>query len=172
MKLQIGRRQIIIISLLCCCLIAAIFILARMKSQSESDPYEMMEKIENALGDDYQKQSMTELAATITYGNEDGSNKIYYRILKTTYYEQDPGEVTGLNTNALGVLFPVDYMDSCEEMKIQNWDGALYKKGESAYLCWTYSPEVSYVLEYNPELIEDSEIIKMAESASSQNNKV
>ena len=56
-------------------------------------------------------------------------------------------------------------MDSCEEMKIQDWDAALYKKGESAYLCWTYSPEVTYVLEYNPEQLDDSEIIKMAESA-------
>ena len=50
-------------------------------------------------------------------------------------------------------------------MKIQDWDAALYKKGESAYLCWTYSPEVTYVLEYNPEQLDDSEIIKMAESA-------
>ena len=50
-------------------------------------------------------------------------------------------------------------------MKIQEWDGALYKKGQSAYLCWTYSPEISYVLEYNPDLMEDSEILKMAQSA-------
>ena len=50
-------------------------------------------------------------------------------------------------------------------MKIQDWDAALYKKDDVAFLCWTYSPEVSYVLEYNPNLIDDSEIIKMAESA-------
>lgn len=30
---------------------------------------------------------------------------------------------------------------------------------------WTDSPEVSYVLEYNPQTISDEEIIKMAESA-------
>lgn len=55
-------------------------------------------------------------------------------------------------------------MDSCEKMKIQEWDAALYKKEDKAYLCWTYSPEVTYVLEYNPNLIEDAEIIKTAES--------
>lgn len=49
-------------------------------------------------------------------------------------------------------------------MKIRDWDAALYKNDDVAYLCWTYSPEVTYVLEYNPYLIEDSEIIKMAES--------
>ena len=69
------------------------------------------------------------------------------------------------HTEALGVLFPVDSMDSCEKMMIQDWPGALYKKDDTAFLCWTYSPEVTYVLEYTPSKIDDSEIIKMAESA-------
>ena len=56
-------------------------------------------------------------------------------------------------------------MDSCEEMMIQDWPGALYKKDDTAFLCWTYSPEVTYVLEYTPSKIDDSEIIKMDESA-------
>lgn len=84
----------------------------------------------------------------------------------TTFYEGDPEEITGLHTEALGVLFPVDSMDSCEEMMIQDWPGALYKKDDTSFLCWTYSPEVTYVLEYTPSKIDDSEIIKMAESAT------
>ena len=84
---------------------------------------------------------------------------------QTTFYEGDPKEIRGLHTEALGVLFPVDSMDSCEEMMIQDWPGALYKKDDTAFLCWTYSPEVTYVLEYTPGKIDDSEIIKMAESA-------
>ena len=75
--------------------------------------------------------------------------------------------MTGLNTDALSTLFQIDYMDSCQEMKIKDWDAALYKKGESAYLCWTYSPGITLVLEYNPDQVEDSEIIKMAESVES-----
>ena len=122
-------------------------------------------KIEEALGDQYEKQSETTLAATLTHGNEDNESNVYYHILKTDYYEQDASEITGLNTVAFGVLFPVEFMDSCEEMKIKEWPAALYKKGEMAYLCWTYSPEISYVLEYKPSEIQDSEIIKMAESA-------
>ena len=84
---------------------------------------------------------------------------------QTTFYEGDPKEITGLHTETLGVLFPVDSMDSCEEMMIQDWPGALYKKDDTAFLCWTYSPEVTYVLEYTPSHLDDSEIIKMAESA-------
>lgn len=123
-------------------------------------------KIENAIGDDFKRQSMTKLTDTLEYVNiTNEENKIYFHTLKTTYCEAEPIEITGVNTNALNVLFPVDNMESCKIMKIQNWDAALYKKGETAYLCWTCSPELSYVLEYNPNLIDDSEIIKTAESA-------
>ena len=86
-------------------------------------------------------------------------------MLKTTYFEaSDPTAVTGLNTEALNVLFPVDMMDSCEEMMIQDWHGALYKKDDTAYLCFTCDPEVTYVLEYTPSKMSDANIIKMAES--------
>lgn len=120
---------------------------------------------EEVLGEDVKKVTKTELAATLTYGDQtDKDRTIYYRILKTTFYDGDPAEITGLHTEALGVLFPVDSMDSCEEMRIKDWYGALYKKDDKAFLCWTYSPEITYVLEYEPSKIDDSEIIKMAES--------
>ena len=90
---------------------------------------------------------------------------IYYRILKTTYYDANAYEaVNGLNTNALNVLFQVDRMDSCEEMMIQDWHGTLYKEDDRAFLCWTYAPEITYVLEDNPSKVPDSEIIKIAEN--------
>lgn len=150
--------------------VGAIFALAYQK-EKEMNPEEFLERFENTaeevLGEDIQQVSKTELVATLTYGHEtDKDNNIYYRILKTTYGEAgDPSSVTGLNTDALNVLFPVDMMDSCEEMMIQDWYGALYKKDDTAYLCWTYDPEVTYVLEYTPSKMIDSEIIKMAESA-------
>ena len=150
--------------------IALIIVAVRIQKEKEMDFGEFSERFEQAaeevLGEDVKKISKTELAATLTYGDKtDEDNNIYYHILKTTFYEGDPAEITGLHTEALGVLFPVDSMDSCEEMMIQDWYGALYKKDDTAYLCWTYSPEVTYVLEYTPSKIDDSEIIKMAESA-------
>lgn len=140
------------------------------QKEKEMDPEEFPKRFEQAaeeiLGEDIQQISKTELVATLTFGHET-DNKIYYIILKTTYGEAgDPSSVTGLNTDALNVLFPVDMMDSCEEMMIQDWHGALYKKDDTAFLCWTVDPEVSYVLEYTPSKMPDSEIIKMAESAT------
>ena len=136
----------------------------------ETDPQELLQRFEKAaeevLGEDIQRVSQTELVATLTYSHEtDRDNNIYYRVLKTTYFEAgDPESVAGLNTEALNALFPVDMMDSCEEMMIQDWHGALYKKDDTAYLCFTYDPEVTYVLEYTPSKMSDADIIKMAES--------
>ena len=82
----------------------------------------------------------------------------------------DPADVTGLNTDAIGALFEPESAESCREMKIQSWDGALYETSGHCYLCWTYSPEVSYVLEYNPDAVSEAEIIRMAESVKPSEN--
>lgn len=167
-----NKKKILLIVL--AVVIVAVGIIFALISQKEKkvDPEEFLEHFEQAaeevLGEDIHQVSKTELVATLTYGHEtDKDNNIYYRILKTTYGEAgDPSSVTGLNTDALNVLFSVDYMDSCEEIMIQDWHGALYKKDDTAYLCWTYDPEVTYVLEYTPSKMADSEVIKMAESAA------
>jgi hypothetical protein len=168
--MNMNKKKIALIILSVVIVSVGIIVAVRIQKEKEMDFGEFSERFEQAaeevLGEDVKKISKTELAATLTYGDKtDEDNNIYYHILKTTFYEGDPAEITGLHTEALGVLFPVDSMDSCEEMMIQDWYGALYKKDDTAYLCWTYSPEVTYVLEYTPSKIDDSEIIKMAESA-------
>ena len=165
-----NKKKIALIILSVVIVSVGIIVAVRIQKEKEMDFGEFSERFEQAaeevLGEDVKKISKTELAATLTYGDKtDEDNNIYYHILKTTFYEGDPAEITGLHTEALGVLFPVDSMDSCEEMMIQDWPGALYKKDDTAFLCWTYSPEVTYVLEYTPSKLDDSEIIKMAESA-------
>ena len=165
-----NKKKIALIILSVVIVSVGIIVAVRIQKEKEMDFDKFADRFEKSaeevLGEDVKKISKTELAATLTYGDKtDEDNNIYYHILKTTFYEGDPAEITGLHTEALGVLFPVDSMDSCEEMMIQDWYGALYKKDDTAYLCWTYSPEVTYVLEYTPSKIDDSEIIKMAESA-------
>ena len=164
------KKTFFIVLVIAVVAVGAIFALTSQK-EKEMNPEEFLERFEKAaeevLGEDIKQVSKTELVATITYGHEtDKDNNIYYRILKTTYGEAGArSSVTGLNTDALNVLFTVDMMDSCEEMIIQDWYGALYKKDDTAYLCWTCDREMTYVLEYTPSKMPDSEIIKMAESA-------
>lgn len=164
------KKTFFIVLVIAVVAVGAIFALTSQK-EKEMNLEEFLERFEKAaeevLGEDIKQVSKTELVATITYGHEtDKDNNIYYRILKTTYGEAGArSSVTGLNTDALNVLFTVDMMDSCEEMMIQDWYGALYKKDDTAYLCWTCDREMTYVLEYTPSKMPDSEIIKMAESA-------
>ena len=46
-----------------------------------------------------------------------------------------------------------------------------YEFDKLSYLCWTDTPEANYVLEYNPDVIPDEEILKMAESAEAPEDK-
>ena len=165
-----SKKKILLIAVALVIVVVGIIAAVISQNEKEMDPEELLERFEKAaeevLGEDVQRVSQTELVATLTYSHEtDKDNNIYYRVLKTTYFEaSDPTAVTGLNTEALNVLFPVDMMDSCEEMMIQDWHGALYKKDDTAYLCFTCDPEVTYVLEYTPSKMSDANIIKMAES--------
>ena len=168
-------KKIVTISLIAVFLIlGVIFAVGSFAKENEDTPRDMANRIEAAikdvLGDDVKKQTETVVAGTLKYSDKEG-NEINYHILKTTYFEADPSEVTGLNVDALGVLFNPESANSCKEMKIKNWDAALYEFDELSYLCWTDTPEASYVLEYNPDVIPDEEILKMAESAEVPEDK-
>ena len=162
------RKNITIVLIAVFLILGVVFATGTLAKEKEVTPSEMGERIENAikavLGADVKKQTETVVAGTLKYSDKEG-NVINYHILKTTYFEADPSEVTGLNVDALGVLFNPDSANSCKEMKIKDWDAALYEFDELSFLCWTDTPEASYVLEYNPDAIADEEILKMAESA-------
>ena len=128
------------------------------------EPLEMIEEVGSALGEGYEKRSLTTLLATIVYETEDGVGRINYHILQTTYDSDEAAEAVGLHTDAFELLFKPECMKTCEYLMIRDWDSALYKTEERAYLCWTCSPEISCILEYDPKLVEDAEIIKMAQS--------
>ena len=164
------RKKLTIAFIAVFLILGVVFAAGAFAKEKEVTPSEMADRIENAikdvLGDDVKKQTETVVAGTLKYSDKEG-NKINYHILKTTCYEADPNEVKGLNVDALGVLFNPESANSCKEMKIKDWDAALYEFDELSYLCWTDTPEASYVLEYNPNAIPDDEILKMAESAES-----
>ena len=162
-----SKKKVIVISIIALAfiiLLGSITIFAVSHTEKGRQQANFGERIEAALGDEYKKQTETIVAATVTYADKD-ENEILYYCLKTTYYEADPLEVTGLDVNALRLLFEPELARSCEEMKINEWCAALYRFDKLSYLCWTCSPETSCVLEYDPDVVADADIIKMAESA-------
>lgn len=109
----------------------AVGVLTKEK-EPEITPDEILERVENALGDEYKKQTVSEVVAQLTYAKEDGADPIYYYFVKTTYYEADPAEVTGLNTDAFCTVFDPDSAETAEEMMIQDWYGCLYRLPEKS----------------------------------------
>lgn len=147
------------------CLMLVFVLSAEQTKRPEPTSEDIIARIEAALGDEYRKQSMTELVQTFTYKDmTNHNNQFYQHVLKTTFYEGNPAEVTGLYTAAFRVLFDIESMECCKEMKIHEWDAAIYRNDQVAYLCWTFSPEVSCALEYNPDLLADADMIRIVES--------
>ena len=94
------------------------FAIGALVKKSKDTPQDMINRIESVikevLGDDVKKQTETVVAGTLKYADKEG-NEINYHILKTTYYEADPSEVTGLNEDALGVLINPDSANGFNE---------------------------------------------------------
>ena len=81
----------------------------------------------------------------------------------TEILEETENGIFLLDTVSSGVMLAVENVET--GMQWLRKHSSLPKKDDTAFLCWTYSPEVTYVLEYTPSHLDDSEIIKMAESA-------
>ncbi len=156
------KRTIVIVLAIMC--LAGVWLTFNDLRASQADSYlKVIERIERAIGGEYQKQTSSELVTTKCY-KDDYGNKIMYYVVKTAYYETDPSEVTGLNFSALTVLFDPDSANACREMVVQKCPAALFEMENKSYLCWTYSPEVSCILEYDCDAVSREDIIKMAES--------
>ena len=104
------KRIAILFAVIIILAVGIIIAVATQHQKKEMDFDEFADRFEKSaeevLGEDVKKVSKTELAATLTYGDQnDKDNNIYYRILKTTFYEGNPAEIHGLHTEAQKVVF-------------------------------------------------------------------
>ena len=126
---------------------------------------EQIYKMENALkevDEDYECQSISKVTP-FTYTDSVG-NKIVYYCCQTTYVEDEYGETTGLNTDAIGMVIDFAQIQNRQDCKVNEYDAFQCEMGEHSYLCWTISPQISCVFEYSAESITDTDIFRMAES--------
>lgn len=161
--IEMGKKTAILFLVLFA-MLGSIFLLKHQKKQPEENAIrDMQERIEQALGAEYEKQKETVIAAVLRYRYKDG-DEINYYILKTTFFAADPAEVDGYHADAVYILIDPNNVANSTEMMIQDWPAMHYETDRLSYLCWTYSPEVSYALEYDPDCVSREDIIKMAES--------
>lgn len=135
----------------------------------EDEMMDMLNRVENALGDEWKKQTVTKVS-DLAYSDNKG-NTIVYHVCTTTYYETDSAKQTGLNTDAISAVISPDETESCRECTVSGLPAAIYQKDGRAYLCWTIMPELSCVIEYDPAVESEEDILRMAESVPANRGK-
>ena len=126
---------------------------------------EQIFSIENALKEvdkDYACKSLSKVTP-FTYTDSAG-NTITYYCCQTTYLSDKPGEYTGLNTDAIGMVIDFAQIKNRRECKVNAYEAFQCEMGERSYLCWTISPELSCVIEYSANANDEADIFRMAES--------
>ena len=135
----------------------------------ENDPnWQMAQeiyKVESALKEvdaDYECHSVAKVTP-FTYTDSEGNTIVYYCI-QTAYLENESGDYTGLDMNAIGIVVDMTQIENKQECKVNEYDAFLCELGGRSYLCWTHSPEISCVIEYSKGTVEESSIFRMAGS--------
>ena len=137
--------------------------------QRQTDPNwkiaEQIYKMENALkevDEDYACKSLSKVTP-FSYTDSEG-NIITYYCCQTFYLSDEHGKYTGLNTEAIGMVIDFAQIKNRQECKVNAHDAFQCEMGERSYLCWTISPEISCVIEYSADVIDEADILRMAES--------
>ena len=126
---------------------------------------EQIYNMENALkelDEDYECKSISKVTP-YAYADSVG-NTITYYCCQTTYISDEYGEDTGLNTDAIGMVIDFAQIENKRQCKVNEYDAFQCEIEKRSYLCWTISPEISCVIEYSADAIEEADIFRMAES--------
>ena len=156
------RKTWLIVAAICILLVLAGAIALANRPTPEDEMMDMLSRVENALGDEWEKQTVTKVCDLVYSDNE--GNTIVYHVCITTYYEADSTKQTGLNTEAIAAVISPDEAESCRECTVSGLPAAIYQKNGRAYLCWTIMPELSCVIEYDPAVESEEDMLRMAES--------
>ena len=163
------KKTWVIIAAICILLIIAAAIILTNRTTPEDDMMDMLNRVEKALGDEWKKQAVTKVS-DLVYSDDEG-NTIVYHVCTTTYYEADYAEQTGLNTDAISAVISPDEAESYREYTVSGLPAAIYQKNGRAYLCWTIMPELSCVIEYDPAVESEEDMLRMAESVPANQGK-
>lgn len=126
---------------------------------------EQIFSIENAfkgVDENYECKSLSKVTP-YTYVDSSG-NMITYYCCQTTYISDEHEENTGVNTDAIGMVIDFAEIENKRHCKVNENNAFQCEMGEHSYLCWTVSPEISCVIEYSADAVDEADIFLMAES--------
>ena len=163
------KKKIWLIAAVCVLLVLALVFTLTNRPAPQDEATDMLHRVENALGDEWKKQTVTK-AFDFVYSDGKGNTIIYY-VCITTYHDADATEQTGLNTDAISAIIPPGKAESYRACTVSGLPAAIYQKDGIAYLCWTIIPELTCVLEFDPTTISEDDILQMAESIPANQSK-
>jgi hypothetical protein len=137
----------------------------------ENDPnWQMAQeiyKVESALKEvdaDYECHSVAKVTP-FPYTDSEGNTIVYYCI-QTAYLENESGDDTGLDMNAIGMVVDMTRIENKRECTVNEYYAFQCEIADRTHLCWTLSSEISCVIEYDADVISEENILRMAESVS------
>jgi len=153
-----------IIGFICVLITVASVMVSCESSEAKDDRIEQVEKILDQLRE---VDSSAALYSTtdyykLVYSNDAGDEINFYNV-KTEYYGEIR-EIEGVHVDAIRSVIDPNIAEDSRELRINDKEAIIYTYKGREYLCWTLSPEDSCVIEYEPGVFPDEEIIKMAES--------
>ena len=160
MKKKIG----LLIAAVCILIVLAVAISFANRPTTQDEMTDMLNRLENVLGDEWKKQTVTKVSDSV-YSDDEGNIIVYY-VCVTTYYEADATKQIGLNTEAISAVIALDKAESCRECTVSGLPAAIYQKDGRAFLCWTMMPELSFVINYDPAEESEEDMFRMAESVA------
>lgn len=163
------KKTWLILAAICILLIIAAATIPINRTTPEDDMMDMLKRVENALGEEWKKQTVTKVSDLVY--SDDGGNTIVYHVCTTTYYEADSAKQSGLNTDAISTVISPGEAENCRECTVSGLPAAIYQKDGRAYLCWTIIPELSCVIEYDPAVESEEDMLRMAESVPANQNQ-
>ena len=140
-----------------------------LRQNHGTDPYlqiaETSYRIENALkemDEEYRCNSFSKVTP-FSYTDSEGNMIVYY-CCQTKYIDNEFGRYSGLNLDAIELVVDYDLIENRSECQVNHYEAFNGDLKDRSYLCWTLSPEISCVIEYDAEKIAYEDILHMAES--------
>lgn len=151
------------------CLLAVALVVGIRLYRREQDPYwQAAKKIYNvqtalqAVDEDWKLESLSKVDP-FTYRYADGTEIKYY-CCTTSYLNEEPTELTGLNKTALDQVVDIDALEDRRDCEVNGQAAVMGELDGQTYLCWTISPKYSCVIEYTAGTVAEEDIFRMAES--------
>ena len=122
-------------------------------------------RVETALqevDEDWKLESLSEVRPFVIKGPNNVSINYYCCI--TSYLNEEPSELEGLNKAALDMVVDIDNLENRSDCKVGSWDGVQGELEGLTFLCWTVSPKYSCVMEYTAGTVTEEDVFRMAES--------